>query len=47
MLGVIDTVPRARPSDAELDCLQNLARRVVDQLEGGRPSVNWRSSAGS
>ncbi|CAN7523808.1 PAS domain S-box protein [Phenylobacterium sp. LjRoot225] len=36
MLGVIDTVPRARPSDAELDCLQSLARRVVDQLEGGR-----------
>jgi GAF domain-containing protein len=36
MLSVIDTVPRARPSDAHQDLLRSLARRVVDQLEGGR-----------
>jgi PAS domain S-box-containing protein len=32
-LCVIDTVARPRPSDAQLSQLQNLARRVVDQLE--------------
>lgn len=32
-LCVIDTTPRPRPAAAELARLQNLARRVVDQLE--------------
>jgi PAS domain S-box-containing protein len=36
MLGVIDTVPRARPSDADLSRLQSLARLAVDRLERGR-----------
>jgi PAS domain S-box-containing protein len=35
-LCVIDSAPRPRPSETELRRLQNLARRVVEQLERGR-----------
>ncbi|WP_436052195.1 PAS domain S-box protein [Phenylobacterium sp. LjRoot225] len=36
VLGVIDTAPRARPSNADLGRLQSLARLAVDRLERGR-----------
>ncbi|CAN7598624.1 PAS domain S-box protein [Phenylobacterium sp. LjRoot225] len=36
VLCVIDTEPRARPTQADLARLQSLARRVVDQLERAR-----------